>query len=76
MNHIATGRALSLWENYSLIIMRDSNGNEDGGVVDGDGSGGNSLSRQCARTETSIPGNWSSMAAALRNFFMDGDWTT
>jgi hypothetical protein len=51
--------------------MGDSNVDGDGGGVDGvdgDGSGGTSPSRQGARTETSIPGNWSSTAAALRKF--------
>jgi hypothetical protein len=37
--------------------------------TDGDGSGGTSPSRQGARTETSVPQNLSSMAAALRNYF-------
>jgi hypothetical protein len=55
MNHITTGRALSPEENYSLLIMGDRNGDEDGGGVDGDGSGGNSPSRQGAGTETSVP---------------------
>jgi hypothetical protein len=41
---------------------------EDGGGVDGDGSRGTSPSWQGAGTETSIPQNWSSTAAALRNF--------
>jgi hypothetical protein len=35
-------------ENYSLLIIGDSNGDEDGGGFDGDGSGGNSLSWQGA----------------------------
>jgi hypothetical protein len=35
--------------------------------IDGDGSRGSSLSRQGARTETSVPRNLSSTAAALRN---------
>ena len=35
-------------ENYSLLIMGDSNGDGDGDGVDGDGPGGNSLSRQGA----------------------------
>jgi hypothetical protein len=35
--------------------------------TDEDGSGGTSLSRQGAGTETFIPQNLSSMAAALRN---------
>jgi hypothetical protein len=54
--------------------MGVSNGDEDGGGVDGDDSGGNSPSRQGAGTETSVPQNWSSMAAALRNFlWMEAD---
>jgi hypothetical protein len=48
--------------------MGDNNGDEDGSGVDGDGSEGNSPSRQGARTETSVPRNWSSMAATLWNF--------
>jgi hypothetical protein len=48
--------------------MGISNGDEDGGGVDGDGSRGNSLSQQGARTETSVPRNWSLMVVALRNF--------
>jgi hypothetical protein len=58
--------------------MGDSNVDGDGGEVDGDGggvigvdgfgSGGTSPSRQGAGTETSVPQNWSSIAAALRNF--------
>jgi hypothetical protein len=48
--------------------MGVSNGDEDGGGVDGDGSGSNSLSRQGAGTETFVPQNLSLMAAALRNF--------
>jgi hypothetical protein len=39
-----------------------------GDGVDGDGSRGTSPSRQGARTETSVPRNWSSMAAVLQNF--------
>ena len=49
-------------ENYSLLIMGEGDGGEDGsGVgedgsgVDEDGSGGNSPSRQGAGTETSVP---------------------
>ena len=48
--------------------MGVSNGDEDGGGVDGDGSRGNSPSRQGAGTEISVPRNLSSMAAELRNF--------
>jgi hypothetical protein len=71
MNHIATGRALSTGENYSLLIMGDGNVDGDGGGgdgVDGDGSGGTSLSRQGDRIETSVPRKWSSTAAVIRNF--------
>jgi hypothetical protein len=61
-------------EKYSLLIMVVSNGDEDGGGVDGDGSGGNSPSRQGAGIETSVPRNWSLMAAALWNFsWIDAD---
>ena len=48
--------------------MGVSNGDEDGGGVDGDGSGGTSPSRQGAGTETSVPRNLSAMAAALQMF--------
>ena len=48
--------------------MGVSNGDEDGGGVDGDGSGGNSPSRQGAGTKISVPQNLSSMAAELQNF--------
>jgi hypothetical protein len=48
--------------------MEDSNVDGHGGGVDGDGSGGNSPSRQGAKTETSVPRNWSPMVAALQNF--------
>ena len=37
--------------------------------TDGDGSGGTSPSRQGAGTETSVPQNLSSTAAALRNCY-------
>jgi hypothetical protein len=54
--------------------MGVSNGDEDSGGVDADGSGGNSPSRQGAGTETLVPQNWSSMAAALWNFsWIDAD---
>jgi hypothetical protein len=59
--------------------MGDSNVEEDGGevdgdggggdAVDGDGSGGTSPSRQGAGTETSVPRNSSVAAAELRDFF-------
>ena len=41
---------------------------DGGGSVDGEGSGGQSPSRQGARTGTSDPRNLVSMAAALWNF--------
>ena len=48
--------------------MGVSSGDEDGGGVDGDDSGGNSSSRQGAGTETSVPRILSATAAELRNF--------
>ena len=42
-------------ENYSLLIMGEGDGGEDGSGVDEDGSGGNSPSRQGARTELLSP---------------------
>ena len=54
--------------------MGVSSGDEDGGGVDGDDSGVNSLSRQRAGTETSVPRNLSSMAAALRNSSWNMAW--
>jgi hypothetical protein len=59
--------------------MGDSNVEEDGGEVDGDGGGGDDVdgdgsrgtspSRQGARTGTSVPRNSSVAAAKLRDFF-------
>jgi hypothetical protein len=37
VNHIATGRALSPGENYSLLIIGDCKVDRDGSEVDGDG---------------------------------------
>ena len=42
-------------ENYSLLIMGEGDGDEDDSGVDEDGSGGNSPSRQGARTELLSP---------------------
>ena len=42
-------------KNYSLLIMGGSNSNDGGSGIDGDGSEGNSPSRQGAETETSVP---------------------
>jgi hypothetical protein len=58
-----------LGENYSLLIIRDSNSDEDGDGVNGDGSGGNSPSWQDTGIETSVPRISSVMVAALWNFF-------
>ena len=41
--------------NYCLLIMGEGDGDEDGSGVDKDGSGGNSPSRQGARTELLSP---------------------
>jgi hypothetical protein len=49
------------------ITHRHSNG-RGGDDVDGDGSRGTSPSRESAGTETSVPRNWSSMTAAMRNY--------
>jgi hypothetical protein len=49
--------------------MGDSNVGGDGGELDGDGSGGTSLSRQGAGTETSVPQNSLVAAAELQDFF-------
>jgi hypothetical protein len=48
--------------------MGVTSSDEDGGGIDGDGTGANYPSRQGARTKTSVPQNWSSMMAALQNF--------
>ena len=42
-------------ENYSLLIMGEGDGDEDGSSGDEDGSGGTSPSRQGARTELLSP---------------------
>jgi hypothetical protein len=55
INHIATGRPSLTGENYLILIMGVSNSDEDGGGVDGDGSGGNSPSQQGAGIETFCP---------------------
>ena len=44
-------------KNYSLLIMGGSKDDDGGGGVDGDGSGGNSPSRQGAGTGPSDPRN-------------------
>jgi hypothetical protein len=51
--------------NYSLSIIGGSNSDEDGGGVDGDGSGRNSPSRQVPEQR---PRNLSSMTVELQNF--------
>jgi hypothetical protein len=62
VNHIATGRALSPGGELLPSHHRMA---ETVTETDGDGSGGTSLSRQGAKTETSIPRNLSLTAAAL-----------
>jgi hypothetical protein len=54
--------------------MGVSNDDEDGDGVDGDGSVGNSPSRQGAGIETFVSRNSSSMTAALRNFSRMEAW--
>ena len=53
--------------------MGVSNGDEDGGGVDGDGSGGNSPSRQGAGTETSVPRTLVSAGGGATELFVD-EW--
>ena len=56
MNHIATGRALSLGGELLPPHHGDSDGGEDGGGDGGgDDSGGNSPTRQGAGAESSVP---------------------
>ena len=55
--------------------MGFSNGDEDGGGVDGDDSGGNSLSRQGVGTETSVPRNLFSAGGGATELFVDGGCT-
>ena len=52
--------------------MGVSNGDGDGGEVDGDDSGGNSLSWQGAGTETSVPRNLFSAGGGATGLFVDG----
>ena len=59
-------------KNYSLLIMGGSNGDDGGGGVDGDGSGGNSPSRQGAETETSVPRIRVSDGGGALELFVDG----
>jgi hypothetical protein len=73
MNHIATGRALSPGGELLPPHHMRQQRHEDGGGVDGDGSGGNSASRQGAGIETSVPRTSSATAEALRNFIWEND---
>ena len=52
--------------------MGVSNGDEDGGGVDGDGSGGNSSSRQGAGTETFVPRILSATGGGAAELFVGG----
>ena len=65
IRHMATVDPAAPGENYSLLIVGVSNCDRDAGGVDGDGSGGNSPSRQGAGTETSVPRILSAIAAAF-----------
>ena len=51
--------------------MGVSSGDEDGGGVDGDDSGGNSPSRQGAETETSVPRTLVSAGGGATELFVD-----
>jgi hypothetical protein len=51
------------------IVVRSMETAETAMETDGDGSGGTSLSRQGARTETSVSRNLSMAVAELRNCF-------
>ena len=51
------------------MVVRSMETAETAMETDGDGSGGTSLSRQSAGTETSVPQNSSAAAAELRNSF-------
>ena len=59
-------------KNYSLLIMGISNGDGDGGGVDGDASGGNSPSRQSAEIETFSPPNLVCDGGGATKCFVDG----
>ena len=52
--------------------MGVSNGDEDGGGVDGDGSSGNSPSRQGAEIETFCPPNFICDGGGATERFVDG----
>ena len=52
--------------------MGVNNGDRDGGGVDGDGSGGTSLSRQGAGTETFCPLNLPFGGGGAAEFFVAG----
>ena len=54
-------------KNYSLLIMGVSNGDEDGGGVDGDGSGGTSRPGRVPKQRLLSPELGFLVAAELRN---------
>ena len=69
MNHIATVEPSASGENYSLLIMGDSSGDEDGGGVDGDAFRGNFPVPAACRNRHFCPPNLGfAMAAALEGF--------
>ena len=72
MNHIATGRALSLEGELLSPHHRSQQHDEDGGGVNGDGSGGNSPSRQGVETETFCPPNLVCDGGGATERFVDG----
>jgi hypothetical protein len=61
-------------ENYSLLIMGVSNGNEDGGGVNGDGSGGIPVPARC-RNRDFCPPKLIFDGGGVAELFVDGCWT-
>ena len=67
MNHIATVEPSTSGENYSLLIMGDSNSDEDGDGVDGDGFRGHFPVPAACRNRDFCPPNLASRWRRLRN---------
>ena len=73
MNHIATVEPSASGENYSLLIMGDNSGDEDGGGVDGDAFRGHFPVPVACRNRDSFPPDLgSAMAVALEGFSYRG----
>ena len=71
MNHIATVEPLASRENYSLLIIGDSSGDEDGGGVDGDAFQGQfPVPAECRNRDFCPPQQSFAMAAALEGFLV------